>query len=42
VGRRIVSLGQAIGGRALVPPAPETRSTTAIAAAGRRGTAEGF
>jgi hypothetical protein len=42
VGRRIVSLGQAIGGRALVPPAPETRPTTAIATVGRRGTAEGY
>lgn len=41
VGRRIVTLGQAIGGRALVPPAPDARPTTAIAAVGRRGTAEG-
>jgi hypothetical protein len=41
VGRRIVSLGQAIGGRALVPPAPDARPATAIAAVGRRGTAEG-
>ena len=42
VGRRIVSLGQAIGGRALVPPAPDARPTTAIGTVGRHGTAEGY
>ncbi len=41
VGRGIVSLGQAIAGRTLVPPAPDAGPTTAIAAVGRRGTAEG-
>ena len=41
IGRSIVSLGQAIGGRALVPPTPAARPPTAIAAGGRRGTAEG-
>ena len=42
VGRRIVSLGQAIGGRTLVPPAPDARPTTAIGTVGRHGTAEGY
>lgn len=40
VGRGIVALGQAIGGRALVRTIPE-EGPAAIAAAGRRGTAEG-
>ena len=41
VGLRIVSLGQAIGGRTLVPGVTDARRPTAIATPGRRGTAEG-